>query len=284
MRKWNNRFIKMGPNTPITHPFLKWAGGKSWLVKQIGNQIDVEKYTTYHEPFLGGGAILFHLHPNNAYVSDLNENLINCYVNVRDHVDMVVNILQQFRCSKDDYYRIRQDYSEDPIFQAARFIYLNKMSYNGIYRENRQGQYNVPFGYRDSLNVDYENLINVSKYLKKVHISSGDFADSLSNIEAGALVFLDPPYTVSHNNNGFIQYNQKIFAIEEQYRLAALIRQIKERGAFYILTNANHEKVKEIFNLGDRCIELNRASTIGGTNAQRGIYKECIFTNTNLFL
>lgn len=265
-------------------PFLRWAGGKGWLVDKLKSTLHINQYVSYHEPFIGGGAILFNFTPPNAHISDFNNNLIQCYINVRDHVDLIIEHIKNFECTEKEYYKIRSQKSEDSIYKAAQFIYLNQMSFNGIYRENSKGEYNVPYGRRGSFRFNFENLKRVSNYLETVKISTADFAKCLDDIQEGSLIFLDPPYTVSHNNNGFIQYNQKIFALEDQYRLAEVITEIKNKGAFYILTNANHKKIKEIFDLGDHCFEVERMSVIGGLHAQRGKYKECIFTNINLKL
>lgn len=158
------------------------------------------------------------------------------------------------------------------------------MSYNGIYRVNSKGDYNVPWGKRLKYEFDYKNLYNVSMYLQKVSIQTMDFEESLNSVQKNSLVFLDPPYTHSKIDNGFIQYNKKTFKFEDQERLSKMIDIIKERGAYYILTNADHSVIRDVFDKKDRVISLTRNSTIGGKNATRGQYEECIFTNTNLNL
>lgn len=154
------------------------------------------------------------------------------------------------------------------------------MSFNGIYRVNTNGGYNVPYGHREKYEFDYENLILASDFLKNVTIEHSDFENSISKVKKGDLIFLDPPYTIAHNLNGFVQYNQKIFSLEDQYRLSNAVDQIKKKGAFYILTNAAHEKVKEIFNREeDKVKEISRASVVGGKISSRGQYSEYLFTN-----
>lgn len=264
------------------HPFLRWAGGKKWLVRRIKNTLDVSSYTSYHEPFVGGGAMLFHLHPKKAYISDANEKLMLTYENVRDNIDDVISIIKSYGIGEANYYAVRGIRTNNPIEKAAQFIYLNQMSYNGIYRVNSSGDYNVPWGKRIHYQFDFDNLRNVSKYLKRVHIQSVDFEECIKRVRKNALVFLDPPYTHSKIENGFIQYNQKTFTLEDQKRLSAMIDKIKARGAFYILTNADHEVIRDVFDKNDRMIPITRSSGIGGKNAQRGQYEECIFTNTNL--
>ncbi len=223
----------------------------------------------------------FHLHPEKPFISDSNQDLINAYAAmVKDCVDLIVEHLKKFKNSKDYYYKVRGAKYKNSYQQAAQFIYLNQMSFNGIYRVNSMGEYNVPYGYREKYQFDYDNLKKVSQVLKNVAINSGDFQETMSNIKEGDLVFIDPPYTVTHNNNGFIEYNKKIFSLDDQRRLSDMIGQIKETNAFYIMTNANHESLKLIFGIHkDKTTIMERNSSIGGIGAERGKYSEIIMTN-----
>ncbi len=269
-------------NSIRIHPFLRWAGGKRWLVQRIKGGLDINSFSSYHEPFVGGGAVLFHYQPQVAYISDMNEQLIRAYLMVRENVEEIIETIAGFGKDADSYYEVRAKKSDDPIIQAAQFIYLNQLSYNGIFRVNKQGEYNVPWGKRTKYNFDFENLRRASNYLSKVQITTCDFEDSMDNVGNNSLVFLDPPYTHSKIENGFIQYNQKVFTVKDQERLSIMIDEIKNRGAFYILTNADHELIKALFDKNDRIIPIARNSGIGGKNAQRGQYEECIFTNTDI--
>ncbi|WP_261511623.1 DNA adenine methylase [Chryseobacterium paludis] len=260
-------------------PFLRWAGGKRWLLKEIDRLVDINAFTTYHEPFIGGGSIYFHLNPRNAFISDSNHELINSYIQLRDHVEPIIHLLNGFENTEEFYYKIRKEKFEDEIKEAARFIYLNQTSFNGIFRVNLKGEYNVPFGHRKNHKYDFENLKIASENLKNTNINSEDFHRTIDKVKPGHLVFLDPPYTVAHNKNGFIQYNQKIFSLNDQYRLQEYIQKLKEIGAYYIMTNAAHIAIKEIFSNGDKMYELQRASLIGGKNAKREKYSELILTN-----
>ena len=260
-------------------PFLRWAGGKNWLVKHINQIIDPTEFNNYHEPFLGGGSIFFHLEMNNqCFLSDLNENLINTYLQIRDNVEAVIESLNGFENNEDFYYEVRNNHYPDPVQRAAQFIYLNQTSFNGIYRVNLQGQYNVPYGHRTKEFLQPDLLINASIKLNGAELRAAQFDENLHQIGENDLIFLDPPYTISHNNNGFIKYNERLFSINDQHRLADFIRQIVERGAFYILTNAAHHEIQNIFNINEP-IRINRASLIGGRNAVRGNFEEFIFTN-----
>ena len=262
-------------------PFLRWAGGKSWLVKHLDSILGEHVFNSYHEPFLGGGSIFFYLAPKkNVFLSDLNSELIVTYQAIKDDPDEVIAFLKRYANTSEDYYRIRSSQPTKSAEIAARFIYLNQTSFNGIYRVNTKGKYNVPYGNRTKNFVEADKLRSASTILQAATLSSGDFDCVRDSIGSGDLVFLDPPYTVSHNNNGFIKYNQRLFSLEDQHRLKALIDYIKEQGAYYILTNAAHDTIHEIFyEETDRCLELNRASLIGGENAKRGQIQEYIFTN-----
>lgn len=261
-------------------PFLRWAGGKSWLIDYFNDLIKNININHYHEPFLGGAAIFFSIETKKrSYLSDLNEELINTYITVRDTPEDVIEAINEYGNGEEEYYRIRNLELDDNIGKAARFIYLNQTSYNGIYRVSRDGKYNVPYGQRDDWTLDAEKLRIASRKLKNTNIKYGDFLCNKRNIQAGDLIFLDPPYTVSHNNNGFIEYNQKIFALDDQRRLSNFIDYIKRKDAYYILTNAAHRTIADIFEKGDRRIALDRQSLIGGKNAKREKIKEYIFTN-----
>lgn len=264
-----------------TKPFLRWAGGKSWLVKHLDSIIRDHKFSGYHEPFLGGGSIFFYLAPTEkSYLSDLNSELIDTYKAIKADPDGVIFYLEKYVNTSEEYYRIRSSRPTTLVETAARFIYLNQTSFNGIYRVNIKGEYNVPYGNRFKNFLEADKLRSASKVLQAATLQAGDFDCVRTHIGPGDLVFLDPPYTVSHNHNGFIKYNQKLFSLEDQHRLKSLIDFIKAQGAYYILTNAAHTTIYEIFHEeSDRCLELNRASLIGGENARRGQIQEYIFTN-----
>jgi len=267
-------------NSIKSKPFLRWAGGKSWLIKQLDEFVEINHYNQYHEPFVGGGAIFFHVAPqSNSFLNDLNSELIDTYETVREDVQGVLEELRKFKNTKECYYKVRASNFRSSLKRTARFIYLNQTSFNGIYRVNLKGEYNVPYGYRKKEFLDAEALISASKKLKNAIFTSGDFVNTIDNVNENDLVFLDPPYTITHNNNGFFKYNAKLFTKEDQYRLSEMIDEIKKKNAYYILTNAAHDKVKEIFNKNDKMFELKRASLIGGKNAKRDKYSELVVTN-----
>ena len=265
---------------PVIEPFVRWAGGKSWLVPHLTQLISAIDINHFHEPFLGGAAIFLALeHKKKSYLSDINDDLINAYIQIRDNPNQVIKILFAYQNTEDEYYRIRGLCFDDPIERAARFIFLNQTSYNGLYRVNRSGGYNVPYGFRESWHYDDKRVLQVSARLKKANIQCGDFEINKYKIKRHDLVFLDPPYTVSHNENGFIEYNKNLFSLDDQKRLCKFIEYIKRKDAYYILTNAAHPKIREIFGQEDQPIELMRHSLIGGKNSERKKITEYIFTN-----
>jgi DNA adenine methylase len=263
-------------------PFLRWAGGKNWLLKHIENYLPDSIYS-YYEPFLGGASVFFYLKqtrtiPGEVVLSDTNRELINCYVQVRDNVDGVIEYLKTYKNEKDFYYRIRELVPKTDIESAAKFIYLNRTSFNGIYRVNLKGIYNVPYGFKEyKILFDYKNLRKASELLLGTRIISRDFGEITRDVSYGDFIFLDPPYTVAHGNNGFIKYNQKIFAWHDQERLADIIQMIINKGAYFVLTNAAHSSIDALFSSKGVKTELSRFSVIGGKNAKRKMQKEYVF-------
>ena len=265
---------------PVIEPFIRWAGGKTWLIKYINDIMGQFEFNHYHEPFLGGGAVFFALnHTKKAYLSDINQDLIDTYVAVRDFPYEVVESFLKYENSELSYYKVRSEAPSTDVGRAARFIFLNQTSYNGLFRVNKQGRYNVPYGFRINMEYDTRRIFSASQKLKKANISCTDFVNQRHRIKKNDLVFLDPPYTVSHNHNGFIEYNRNLFSLTDQRRLCKFITSIKKRGAFYIMTNAAHDTIQEIFGTGDRRLTRNRFSLIGGKNSKREKVDEYIFTN-----
>jgi DNA adenine methylase len=269
------------PDSGRIPPFLRWAGGKRWLVPQILELIGSETITRYHEPFLGGGSVFFSLETaGRVFLSDLNTDLIEVYRQVRDRPAEVAALLAKYENTSEAYYAARSQTPGEAAQRAARFIYLNHTSFNGIFRVNLKGEYNVPFGYRASTNApDLDWLLRASKRLQGVELVGGDFERALGEVAGGDVVFLDPPYTVAHNNNGFVKYNQHLFSFADQERLAECIATISDRGARFILTNAAHSSIDRLFSPLGRKITVSRKNSIGGKKAARGSADEYVFTN-----
>lgn len=273
-------FASQGVAQP-TQSFLRWAGGKRWLLHHLRTILGGFAINGYHEPFLGGGAVFFgSMIKGPIHLSDLNADLIETYVQVRDNHQQVADYLGTHVNTSEHYYAVRASSPDDPANRAAKFIYLNHTSYNGIYRVNLKGQYNVPFGNRTNAQIPSRELLAaVSRKLRGAVIVVRDFQEVGEQVQEGDLVILDPPYTVAHNNNGFIKYNQRLFSFADQARLSKVVDIVRDRGAYYLLTNAAHESIATLFEKGDRKIELTRGNSIGGKQAKRGSAAEYLFTN-----
>ena len=245
---------------------LRWAGGKRWLVPTIRDLVGTTAFSAYHEPFIGGASVFLGLRAFPAAVlGDSNEELIATYKVIRDHPDELAEQVHSLPNEEAIYYAVRASSPTDRVARAARFLYLNHTSFNGIYRVNLNGIYNVPFGRRAAPRLPtVEHLRTVAARLKRAKLRTGDFGDCLRAISSGHLVFLDPPYTVAHNYNGFVKYNQRLFSFEDQIRPSVLIDQIRARGAYYILCNASHRSIAELFDKGDTRFETSRRNNIGG--------------------
>ncbi len=261
--------------------FIRWAGGKNWLVPYVQELIKDLEYNNYHEPFMGGASVFFSIEPpQRSFLSDVNNELVEAFCAVRDNPQRVIGYLKEYKVDSESYYAIRESSPRGKYQRAARFLYLNTYSFNGIYRVNQQGKYNVPYGHRENVSINYDRLLEASERLKNVEVRCQDFESSKTLIQQGDLVFLDPPYTVSKEANSmFIKYNSKLFSLDDQYRLARLVDYIIDQGAYFILTNAAHEKIMEIFQGKGRLITRERNSLIGGKKAYRGKVQEFIFTN-----
>jgi DNA adenine methylase len=225
----------------MAKPFLKWPGGKRWLIPYIHNLLKEQVFDRYFEPFLGGGAVFFSLHPRVATLSDVNAELVNTYLQVKARPLDLIEKLKKIPVDKETYLSLREASPINPVDRAVRFLYLNRTAFGGMYRLDREGHFNVPFGggertpeplWRDNL------LINASEILRNTVIATADFEEILARTGKGDLVYCDPTYTVSHNNNGFIRYNERNFSWSDQVRLARVCREAATRGATILVSNA----------------------------------------------
>jgi len=257
-------------------PAFRWAGGKRRLLSQIVPLLP-KKYNHYYEPFCGGAALFFHLRPSIATLGDKNEDLINCYRQVKNRCEDVIDVLQGFKNTKRNYYEIRKANPQDRVERAARFIYLVELSFNGLYRVNKDGNFNVPYGYKTKKKFDFDQIRYASKALADVKLVHGDFETTVAQAQAGDLIYFDPPYTVAHGNNGFVQYNEKIFSWDGQLRLARLANELADRGCIVVISNAEHSSIKSIYgNFTSHAV--TRHSGIGAAAAARKHISEFVFT------
>lgn len=231
-------------------PILKWAGGKTQMLGDLLPKAP-SSYGKYIEPFFGGGAMFFALQPERAVIADSNPELINLYRQVADHVDDVICKLKKYENTQEMFYAVRgQDWTTLPKAEAAaRTIYLNKTCFNGLYRVNKKGQFNVPFGkYKNPKICDEDGLKAASSALKKAEIVCGDYLLVLEHYaQPGDFVFLDPPYLPISEYSDFKRYTKEQFYEEDHVELAKTVKALHERGCHIILTNSNHPLVHELY-------------------------------------
>lgn len=258
-------------------PFLKWAGGKRWLVEKHSAFLN-SKHERFIEPFLGSGAVYFSLQPNNAILCDKNEQLIETYSAIKNNWPAVVRLLAQhhrLHC-KEYYYSQRAKIKRTAESRAAQFIYLNRTCWNGLYRVNLDGKFNVPIGTKQNVVLDTDDFESVSALLSGAELVCGDFEEVISRAGTNDFVFVDPPYTVKHNYNGFVKYNESIFSWDDQVRLRDSVKAAAGRGAKVLVTNACHESIRDIYEDVGELIVVDRASVIAGKSAARGRYEEMV--------
>jgi len=259
-------------------PFLKWPGGKRALLKHLLPLLPKD-FDRYYEPFLGGGALFFALQPTKAILSDNNVELINCYIMVRDFPEETISHLATLKNSKEDYYRIRDEVPKNDVARAARFIYLSALSFNAIHRVNLEGKFNVPYNNKSHLQPgDPGKIREASVTLQSAELQHADFSGPLSAAKAGDVVYLDPPYTVAHGNNGFVKYNAKVFSWSDQVRLAETARILAENGCSVFVSNADHPSIVTLYS-GFRLERITRNSIIAAARTSRREVTECIFYN-----
>ncbi len=227
-------------------PFLKWAGGKSQLIPELEKYIP-QSFNQYIEPFLGGGAFYFYLNPSSPIISDLNEELIITYEAVKQNVDELIDYLQTFRNEENYYYNIRSLNPENltNIERAARVIFLNKTCFNGLYRVNKKGDFNVPFGKRNNEFLNEELLRDASNFLQNAEIIHANYLDVLSNkAKKGDFIFLDPPYYPVGKYSDFKRYTKDFFYHEDHLKLKNEFDRLVNLGCYVILTNSEQIKTR----------------------------------------
>jgi DNA adenine methylase len=264
-------------------PFLKWPGGKRWLVNQY-DHLFPSKYNRYLEPFLGGGAVFFYLTPAKAILSDSNRELVNAYQCIKKYPDKIERRLASLQKahSESAYYRIRGMQPKDALERAIRFLYLNRTCFNGIYRVNLKGNFNVPIGTKDLVEYPGDYLRNIANSLRGASIKTSDFEETIDKAKVGDFVFIDPPYTVMHNNNNFVKYNAKLFSWADQVRLASAIKRAARRGAAIMISNADHRSVRQLYADFGTHNSVERASILAADSLHRRKTTELLITNYDL--
>lgn len=292
-------------------PFIKWAGGKGQLIEHIQKVCEIDfkgNFVKYAEPFVGGGAVLFYMLSKykfqSVYISDINTKLINTYKTVRDNVDFLIEILEkiqkEYSLASDEkrnlyYYEKRDEFNnlnniigkeKKNIQEAALFIFLNKTCFNGLYRVNKKGFFNVPIGsYKNPLICDAKNLKNVSKVLRNVEITNSDYRESESFIDSNTFVYFDPPYRPLNKTSNFTAYTENSFGDEEQIELSKYIERIHQKGGKIMLSNSdpkNSDKEDNFFDDLYSSYKIRRITAtrmINCNSKSRGEINELLITN-----
>ncbi len=271
-------------------PFLKWAGGKRQLLKEIKQHVpELSDGATYYEPFLGGGAVFFYLHPPQAVVSDCNADLIRVYRVIKEDIDGLIEDLKTHKNAPDYYYRLRElDRTEEfetlsAVQKASRTIYLNKTCYNGLFRVNRQGQFNVPFGrYKNPNIVNEEMLRAIHRYLNAhdIRILCTDFEEAVSEMQEGDFVYCDPPYDPISASSSFTGYTMTGFGRDEQIRLRDVCNRLDQRGCKFLLSNSATPFILELYAQYEQYTTRVKASrSINSVASGRGKIDEILVRN-----
>jgi DNA adenine methylase len=270
----------------LLQPFLKWAGGKRQLLSKLREQMPA-KFKKYFEPFIGAGAVLFDLQPKHAYISDSNAELINCYRVIRDQPEELLKDIHKHKNTSTYFYKIRgldrlPEYENLSVVErASRIIFLNKTCYNGLFRVNKQGHFNAPFGYYPKPTLVEDIVIRaVSKYLqnKDIKIEAEDFGRACARARVGDFVYLDPPYDPISDTASFTGYNLDKFDREEQRRLKAVVDDLTRRNCKVLVSNSATEFIKDLY-AGYKMVHVEANRNINSVGTGRGKIKEILIRN-----
>jgi len=272
-------------------PFVKWAGGKRQLIPLLDKNTP-QRFGIYFEPFLGGGAMLFHLMTKNlkqkSIVSDLNSDLILSYVTIRDRVEELISVLKNheknyFKNSKEYYYKIRESEPRNQVEKSARLLFLNRTCFNGLYRVNSKGKFNVPLGRYTRPNiVNEQNLIAVSDLLRSTNIAIKccDFYSILGQTKQEDFVYLDPPYQPVSSTANFTSYTNREFTYKDLHRLFDLCEKLDEKGCKFMLSNSDSDEVYELFsNRRWKFLEIKTNRAINSDSKKRTGHSELLIKN-----
>lgn len=274
-------------NTSIV-PFVKWAGGKRQLLTQIKERMP-EKYNNYFEPFVGGGAVTFALLPENALINDINKALINAYRQICNAPEVFLKAIKKldnemWEDGKEYYYFLREHYNdklmktEFDVELAALFVFINKHCFNGLYRVNGKGLFNVPYNNSRRVSVDENLIMEISEYLQSVKIMDGDFEVACKEAKGGDFVFIDSPYAPL-NPTSFESYTKEGFDIESHKRLAKLFDELTARGCYCMLTNHNTDLINELYGNKGYRIDIVSVKRMINSDASNRVGEEVIICN-----
>lgn len=273
---------------PVAAPFVKWAGGKTQILSKL--DLHVPKFTNYFEPFLGGGALFFHLASSRmhfcAHLSDANRELINVYNSVKNDAEGLITLLEKHeknyrKAPAEYYYKLRSNHSDTSLEAAARFIALNKTCYNGLYRVNSRGIFNVPIGrYRNPTICDSNQLRSASTVLNQsdAKIIACDYRQALTKASEGDFVYLDPPFYPLSSTAHFVDYTRRGFSERDQMDLAKVFRDMDRKGCKVLLSNSNTKLTKELYS-GFKQTRLRVLRAISCKGSERTGYRELLISN-----
>lgn len=269
-------------------PFLKWAGGKRQLLNQIKERMPKE-YNDYYEPFIGGGAVLFELQPEKATINDINTSLINVYRQVKDNTEEFIKLVnkldsEMWEDGKEYYLDIREKYNDKLLKKeydlelAALFTFMNKHCFNGLYRVNKKGLFNVPYNKSRRTSIEEDDVRETAKYLKTVNILEGDFEKACKDAKKGDFIFFDSPYAPL-NPTSFEAYTKEGFDVDSHKRLAKLYDELTERGCYCMLTNHNTEFINELYSNKGYKIDVVSVKRMINSDASNRKGEEVIICN-----
>ena len=269
-------------------PFVKWAGGKRQLLPQIKERMP-EKYNSYFEPFVGGGAVIFELLPTNALINDINKALINAYRQICNAPEAFLAAVKQldeamWEDGKKYYYSLREHYNdklmkaEYDVELAALFVFINKHCFNGLYRVNGKGLFNVPYNNSRRTSVDESIIMEVSRYLQGITIMDGNFEEACEGAGQGDFVFIDSPYAPL-NPTSFESYTKEGFDIESHRRLSNLFEKLTNRGCYCMLTNHNTELINELYSGKGYRRDVVSVKRMINSDASKRVGEEIIICN-----
>ncbi|TFG05222.1 MAG: DNA adenine methylase [Promethearchaeota archaeon] len=267
------------------YPFLKWAGGKRQLLKQF-DQYFPKQFGTYIEPFVGGGTVFFYLLPNKAILLDINEELINCYQVIQNTVEQLIDSLKNHRNEKDYYYKLRnvdRDFQEfqkwSAVQRASRTIFLNRCCFNGLYRVNSKGEFNVPFGrYKNPKFCDEKNLRAVSQVLQGIVIECANFEKCLELAKERDFIYFDPPYQPVSVTANFTSYTKAGFGETAQKKLFEVFQELDKRGCYVMLSNSDSKFILELYG-NYKIVEIKAKRAINSDATKRGAINELLILN-----
>ena len=283
-----NRWIS---TTQKARPFVKWAGGKSRVINQL-LEFFPDNFNSYYEPFLGGGSLYFSISPQKGRLNDMNCTLIDTYIHIRDNCQLLTDDLERLQLEyfsidsvvlkKDFYYQRREEFNATPkkdVRKSSLFVFLNKTGFNGMYRENSKGEYNIPFGkHNKPLICDKENLLIVSEVLKQIEISCGSYELAIKDAKAGDFVYLDPPYEPINPTSNFNQYLAGGFTKDDQRKVYKNFCELSDRGCYVMMSNSTADLIKDLYSK----FTINKISvgrTISSATTKRGKIEELVVTN-----